>query len=161
MKSNSPICHGSKCWKDRIRHDKEDMVKQDGKWYCKDCLKSDFYVSNTRNLIFQVLKKIFDLNEYDQMPLSINLQINKYINEYGFTENGIYNTLCYIYYEYDFHSLDFKYGIYPVVKEYDKHCNFQFKTNIPLKERKTRKIVAKLKPANQKVIKKIDKLELN
>lgn len=143
------------------RFDRYTMKWHNNKAYCKECYDKYFGNSQIRNNIFAVLRKIFDLGDYADIPLSIDHQIDKYIKEYGFTEQGIYNTLCYIYFEYDFSDFNIKYGIYFILDEYKEHHNFTFDTNIKVNKQTVKHVHTSVKPSNSKVIKKIEKLELN
>lgn len=161
MADRKVLCHGKDCYPSRLKYPKSEVIKHGRLNYCKDCYNKQFAPSFTRQLIFLILKKIFDLSEYESLPKFIDLQIDKYIREYGYTETGIYNTLCYIYFEYDFSTLNVKYGIYPVINEYELHHDFSFEKNVKIKEQKVNKVNTRIKPNSSQVVKKIDELELN
>lgn len=160
MKDTKVLCHGKSCYPFKFRYSKDFVIKHNRKYYCKNCYNKQFAPSIYRQSIFLILKKIFDLSEYDKLPRYIDLQIDKYINDYGFTEKGIYNTLCYIYFEYDFSKLNLKYGIYFIINEYELHHDFHFRKNIPTKKHELNKVKTNLKE-NHKVVKKIKSLELD
>lgn len=161
MASATLKCRSKDHFKTNERFKRWDMKWHDNKPYCRDCYQKLFGTSQTRQNIFAVLKRIFDLGDFANIPLYIDHQIDKYINEYGFTEQGIYNTLCYIYFEYDFNEMNIKYGIFPVLQEYELHHNFKFNTNIQVNEQTIRQVNTNVKPSNSNVVKKIEKLELN
>lgn len=138
------------------------MIKHKNSYYCQECYNIEFGQSQYRQAMFAILDKIFDLSDYSRLPRFINLQIEKYIRDYNFTEEGIYRTLCYIYFEYDFNDLNFKYGIYPVVVEYDLHHDFTFKKQtVKPHKRHVVKINSSKRNRNNHVIPKIKSLELN
>lgn len=154
------LCYGDACYPMRLKHPKSELTKHKGKNYCKLCYDRQFAPSKERQMIASMVRKMFDVSDYQSLPKFIDLQIDKYIREYGFTEVGIFNTLCYIYFEYDLHELNLKYGIYPVINEYELHHNFEFKKNVPIKQSEIKSVTTSLKKSNSKVIKKIDDLEL-
>lgn len=160
MAQQKYLCYGDACYPMRLKYSKKELIKHKGKNYCKDCYERQFGASQERKMIYGMVKKLFDLSDYDGIPKFIDLQIDKYIREYGYTEEGIFNTLCYIYFEYDLHELNFRYGIYPVVNEYELHHTFQFKKNVQIAEQKTNKVSTVVKRSNKSVVKKIDRLEL-
>lgn len=154
------LCYGKACYPQRIKHPRNDMIKHGGKNYCKPCYNLEFGQSEEHRLIITMVRKIFDVDDYQTIPTFMEKQIEKYIREYGYTEEGIFNTLCYIYFEYDLNELNPKYGLYPVVEEYELHHQFKYKTHVKLKEKEARKVTTKLHKNRNKVVKKIKELEL-
>lgn len=160
MATQMVLCYGKACYPQRIKHPKNEMIKHKGKNYCRKCYDTEFGQSETHKLIIAMVRKIFDVGDYQTIPNVMERQIEKYIREYNFTEEGIFNTLCYIYFEYDLNELNIKYGLYPVVEEYEMHHNYSFQPHVKLKETETHKVTTKIRPSNKPVVKKIDELEL-
>lgn len=153
------LCRGKDCSAFKLRYPREELFKYKKRYYCEDCYRQLVPLSKYRRNIWLIFKKIFNL-DFKEMPKFVELQLNKYIDEYGFTEEGIFNTLSYIYLEYDFDKLNYKYGLFPVVREYELHKDFHFKGKTKLNKINKNVVHTSLKPSHNNV-KEIDELRLN
>lgn len=114
-------CYGDKCLKDNIKHEKDTLIENGGKRYCKSCLDEKLLNIEKRNELYQTIKDLYNI----QYPTGMMLkQIRTFKENYGYTYENIKKTLLYISTHKTNINFNPKFGLNIITYFYDEAVNF-------------------------------------
>lgn len=157
-------CYGQACLDKNLKHEKETLIEDGGKRYCKSCLESKKIEIQERNELYALIKSLYNIPYPNGMMLK---QIKNFKEEFSYTYEGMRKTLLYLSKKSNV-SFSIKYGLGIISYKYDEANLFykeqeerMLKAAFTQEIKSDEKVVVTKRPNNINAIKKERMIDLN
>lgn len=114
-------CYGEDCINKNLKYEKELLIEDGGKRYCKSCLDKKIREIKERNELYNTIKQLYKIPYPTGMMLR---QIKNYKEEFGYTYKGMDQTLRYINNDDNKITFNHRYGLGIITYRYDEAAEF-------------------------------------